>query len=158
MDNSGFTKMQAVSLVSLRVLTGWLFLYEGLTKVFNPDWTSAGFLLDSGGLFAGFFRSLAATPEILGLVDFLNVWGLTAIGLGLIAGCLTRVALMSGMVLLGFYYLSHPPLAGVRYATPSEGSYLWVNKNLVQMAAMLVLWYFPSERVYGLDRFIHRIR
>lgn len=105
---------------------------------------------------AGFFRMLASDPSTLAVVDFMNVWGLVAIGLGLITGCLTRVALISGMVLLGFYYLSHPPVVAARYAVPSEGSYLWVNKNLIQMAAMFVLYHFPTERIYGVDRFIFR--
>lgn len=103
---------------------------------------------------AGLFRTLASDPSVLAVVDFLNVWGLIAIGLGLITGCLTRVALVSGMILLGFYYLSHPPGVAVRYATPSEGSYLWVNKNLIQVAALFVLYHFPTERIYGIDRFI----
>lgn len=152
--NPNYTRTQLAGLMALRLLTGWLFLYEGMTKVINPDWTSAGFLLDSGGFMSGFFRMLASDPTTLSVVDFLNVWGLVAIGLGLITGCLTRVALISGMVLLGFYYLSHPPSVAARYAVPSEGSYLWVNKNLIQLAAMFVLYHFPTERIYGIDRII----
>jgi len=154
MVNINFTRTQLAGLLALRLLSGWLFLYEGVTKVVNPDWSSAGFLLDSGGFMAGFFRMMASDPTTLAVVDFLNVWGLVAIGLGLITGCLTRVALISGMVLLGFYYLSHPPVVSARYAVPSEGSYLWINKNLIQMAVMFVLYHFPTERIYGIDRFI----
>ncbi|MBE0676914.1 MAG: DoxX family membrane protein [Bacteroidales bacterium] len=158
MEGNSFNRMQVTGLVALRLLAGWLFLYEGMVKVLNPDWTSAGFLLDSGGFLSGFFRSLAADPATLSVVDFMNEWGLVAIGLGLITGCLTRVALVSGMVLLGFYYLSHPPVIGARYAVPSEGSYLWVNKNLIQLVAMFVLYHFPTEHILGIDRFIFRKR
>jgi thiosulfate dehydrogenase [quinone] large subunit len=156
MKGKDFNRMQVAGLLVLRLLVGWHFLYEGLVKVVNPDWTSAGFLLDSGGGLSGFFRSLAADPSTLAVVDFMNEWGLIAIGLGLIAGCLTRVALVAGMVLLGFYYLSHPPFSGINYAVPSEGSYLWVNKNLIQLAAMFVLYYFPTGHLIGVDRFIFR--
>lgn len=156
MEDIRYSRMQALGLVTLRVLTGWLFLYEGLVKIVNPDWTSAGFLLESAGPFSGFFRSLASDPDILRAVDFMNEWGLTLIGLGLIAGCLTRAALVAGMVLLGFYYLSHPPFTGLRYAAPTEGSYLWVNKNLVQLAAMFVLYHFNAGRIFGMDTIILR--
>jgi thiosulfate dehydrogenase (quinone) large subunit len=154
MSHYRFSNLQVSALLLLRMLVGWHFLYEGLVKVVNPDWTSAGFLLDSGGFLAGFFKTLASNPSVLNTIDFINMWGLVAIGLGLIAGCFTRVALISGMVLLGFYFLSHPPLVGVRYAVPSEGSYLWVNKNLIEIAALFVLYLFPTERLYGIDRLI----
>lgn len=154
MTHIKFSNFQVSALVVLRMLVGWHFLYEGLVKVVNPDWTSAGFLLDSGGFLAGFFKALASNPSLLNTIDFINMWGLVAIGLGLITGCLTRVALVSGMVLLGFYFLSHPPFIGVRYAVPSEGSYLWVNKNLIEIAALFVLYLFPTERLYGIDRLI----
>ncbi len=154
MNSSRYSNLQVTSLVVLRILIGWHFLYEGLVKVTNPDWTSAGYLLDSGGFMAGFFKTLAANPSMVNSIDFLNEWGLVAIGLGLITGCLTRVAIISGMALLGFYFLSHPPLVGVRYAVPSEGSYLWVNKNLIEIAALFVLYLFPTEREYGIDRLL----
>lgn len=154
MISSRYSNLQATSLVVLRILIGWHFLYEGLVKVTNPDWTAAGYLLDSGGFMAGFFKSLASSPAMVNSIDFLNEWGLVAIGLGLITGCLTRVAIISGMALLAFYFLSHPPLVGVRYAVPSEGSYLWVNKNLIEIAALFVLYLFPTEREYGIDRLL----
>lgn len=58
------------------------------------------------------------------------------------------------MVLLAMYYLSHPAIIGVKYALPSEGSYLWVNKNLIEIAAMAVLLVFPASRAAGIDRFV----
>ncbi len=143
---------QLTLLVTLRVLIGWHFLYEGLTKLMNPDWSSIGFLLDSKGLFESFFHSLASNPGVLNTVDFLNVYGLIAIGLGLILGAFSRFALIGGMVLLAFYYFSHPPIVGVSFAAPAEGKYLWVNKNLIELFALAVLYVFPTSRIIGLDR------
>ena len=37
-----YTNFQTTALVVLRVLIGWHFLYEGLAKLGNPYWTSAG--------------------------------------------------------------------------------------------------------------------
>lgn len=141
-------------LTVLRVLIGWHFFYEGLVKLYNPNWTSVGYLMDSQGFMADFFINLATNPAVLPVVDFLNIWGLMAIGLGLILGLFTRVALWSGIVLMAFYYLSHPPFVGLQYALPMEGNYLVVNKILVEMVAMVILLFFPTGRYVGLDRLV----
>ena len=44
------TQMTAV--VVLRVLIGWHFLYEGVSKLTTPGWSAAGYLLQSRGCFA----------------------------------------------------------------------------------------------------------
>jgi thiosulfate dehydrogenase [quinone] large subunit len=156
MDKYNYSGWQLWGLVILRVAIGWHFMYEGFTKLMNPDWSSLGYLMDSRGLFQGIFHSLAAHAGVLNVMDFLNVWGLILIGAGLITGFLTRIAAISGIVLLAFYYLSHPPVIGVTYAIPSEGNYLWVNKNLIELMTLWVLLLFPTWNVVGADRFIFR--
>lgn len=143
-------------MVVLRVLIGWHFFYEGLVKAANPNWTSVSYLMDSQGFLADFFKNMAANPAVLEVVDFLNVWGLMAIGLGLILGLFTRAALIAGIVLLGFYYLSHPPFVGLRYSLPMEGNYLVVNKILIELVALVVLLFYPTGRMIGLDRLIFK--
>ena len=143
-------------MVVLRVLIGWHFFYEGLVKLVNPNWTSVSYLMDSQGFFADFFVNMATNPSLVPVVDFLNVWGLMAIGLGLILGLLTRTALMAGIVLLGFYYISHPPFVGLKYALPMEGNYLVVNKVLIELVAMVVLVFFPTGKYIGLDRLLFK--
>ena len=141
-------------LVALRLIIGWHFLYEGVSKIISPNWSSIGFLLDSQGPLGEFFNSMAANPGLVHVMDFLNIWGLTAIGLGLITGLLTQAATLAGMVLLAFYYLSHPPLISTEYLIPSEGNYLFINKNLIELVALWVLYLFPTGTFIGLDRFI----
>ncbi len=151
-----YSKSQLFWLVVLRVLIGWHFLYEGLVKLVNPNWSSVGFLLDSEGIFKDQFHSLAANPNILNATDFLNIWGLIAIGLSLILGLFSRYAIMAGIILLSFYYLSHPPFIGLKYAMPMEGSYLIVNKILIELVALVILLLFPTAKQIGLDRFIFK--
>jgi len=141
------------ALIILRVLIGWHFLYEGMVKLINPDWSSVGFLLDSQGLFARTFISMASNPGILNFIDILNTWGLILVGLGLILGVLNKFATWSGMALLALYFLSHPPMVGFKFSAPSEGSYLWVNKNLIEMIALYVIFLFPTSHIIGIDRF-----
>jgi len=149
---------QLTALVSLRMLIGWHFLYEGVAKLTNPYWTSAGYLQESQGWLSGWFNSLANSPGILAVVDNLNQWGLLLIGLALIVGTFTRVAAVAGVVVLALYYLAAPPFPGLEYAMPAEGSYLIVNKILIELAALLVILGFPTAHRIGLDRLLVRKR
>ena len=58
------------------VVIGWHFLYEGISKVINPYWSSAGFLLESKWIFSRLFTNIDVNPAMLEVVDFLNIWGL----------------------------------------------------------------------------------
>jgi thiosulfate dehydrogenase [quinone] large subunit len=156
MVKSEYTGSQLTALVALRMVIGWHFLYEGLVKVLNPNWTSAEYLSESQGLFSGLFHWIVADPARLAAVDFLNQWGLVLIGVGLIAGVLTRCATIAGIVLLALYYLCNPPLLGYAYSMPAEGSYLIVNKVLIELSALCVLLVFPTGRVVGLDRLMFK--
>lgn len=146
------------ALVVLRMLIGWHFLYEGLVKFLNPYWTSAHFLSESQGIFSESFTWLATDPSRLAGVDFSVKWGLVLIGVGLIAGLLTRLATCAGIILLLLFYFCNPPFPGLSYSVPMEGSYLIVNRTLIEAAALAVLWYFPTGRIIGLDRLIFKGR
>lgn len=156
MRKSGYSAPQLTALVMLRVLIGWHFLYEGIAKLFNPYWSSAGYLVEAKWLFSDLFASLVANPQAVKVVDFLNIWGLIAIGLCLIAGFLSTAASIAGIVLLFLYYITNPPIVGFKSSIPAEGSYLIVNKNLIEMAALFVLVLFPTSRIIGLDRLVFR--
>ncbi|MBI3983416.1 MAG: Gfo/Idh/MocA family oxidoreductase [Gemmatimonadetes bacterium] len=155
-DSRTYPAYQLVVLVALRWLVGWHLLYEGVAKLVNPYWTSADYLARAHWIFQDWFHSLAASPGTLSVVDFLNVWGLILIGLGLLLGAFTRVATVFGIVLLGLYYVVDPPFAGAAAAGPSEGSYLIVNKTLVELAVLVALFVFPTAHRVGLDRWIGR--
>jgi thiosulfate dehydrogenase [quinone] large subunit len=144
-----------VAIVVMRVLIGWHFLYEGIAKLSNPNWSAAGYLKQARGPLADLFHWMAADPNVLEKVNLLNQWGLTLIGLGLIVGCLTRVASASGILVILLFYLCNPPFVGYFYSIPTEGSYLIVNKNLVEVAALAVVFTTGSGLVAGVDRIIH---
>lgn len=152
-----YTKAQLTWLIVLRVFIGWHFAYEGLVKFLSPKWTSLPYLLDSQGPFASFFVRLTHDVSVMNTVNILNEWCLLLIGLALITGCFSRIASVGGMVLLFMYSLSHPSFIGASYLMPFEGSYLWIDKNLVELAALGVLCTFPTSHVIGLDRYIKKI-
>ena len=142
----------------LRIAVGWHFLYEGIAKLYTPDWTSAGYLQMSRWIFKGFFQWIAAHPAALRIVDLLNIWGLVAIGLGLLFGVLVRTASIAGVLLIILYYVSNPPLLGMDYGAMAEGNYLVVDKNLVELFALCVLAFLPSGCLPGMDRFLIALR
>ena len=150
--NDNYSTIQLYGLVILRVLIGWYFLYEGLAKVFTPKWTAYGYLMDSQGVFAPFFRMIAENQSMMAAADFINIWGLTLVGVMLILGLLEKASYIGAALFLILYYLSHPPLLHVEYLLPTEGSYLWVDKNLVMLAAVAVLYFFPTAMRIGIDR------
>ena len=43
-------------LSALRILTGWLFLYEGIDKLLEPGWSARYYLLGSRWMFSSFFE------------------------------------------------------------------------------------------------------
>jgi uncharacterized membrane protein YphA (DoxX/SURF4 family) len=151
---AGLPTAQSIILVILRVAIGWHFLYEGIVKLTDPNWTSAGYLAESEWIFSGFFHWIVENPALLKIVDLLNMWGLTLIGLALILGLFSRYAALAGVVLLALYYVANPPFVGLSSGMRTEGSYLIVDKNLVEMIALFVLFLFPTGKLVGLDRLL----
>jgi thiosulfate dehydrogenase (quinone) large subunit len=151
-----YTPVQMTILVILRFMIGWHLLYEGFSKLLIPNWSSFGFLQESKWILAGLSRWILEHGNVLTVVDFLNTWGLIAIGLGLILGLFTRPAAISGAVLLFIYYLNNPPLIGLEYTVPSEGSYLVVSKTLIEAVSLVALAVFPTGTTFGLDMLIDK--
>jgi thiosulfate dehydrogenase [quinone] large subunit len=149
--NKNYTKLQFIFLVLLRFLIGWHILYEGVAKLLNPQWTSAGFLSESQWILSGFADWITSNSGVLAAVDFLNTWGLIAIGLSLLLGFFARTAAIAGAALVFVYYLNSPPLIGIEYTLPVEGNNLIVNKTLIEAVALCVLALFPTSKIFGLN-------
>ena len=145
-----------VSLALLRILIGWHFLYEGLVKLLNPTWTARPFLEGSRWIFGDLFRWMISGDTGMWVIDAFNAYGLTIIGLALILGIFTRLACWAGVTLLLMYYIAYPPFGGFSYGPPSEGSYLIVNKNLIEMFALILLAMTDSWKYFSLDGLRYR--
>jgi thiosulfate dehydrogenase [quinone] large subunit len=149
-----YNRPQLFALVTLRVLIGWYFLYEGLSKLLVSGWTSFAYLNDSAGIFKPFFLWIAENSTLMHWVDIINIYGLILVGLSFILGAYVKLSSYGAIVLLSLYYLSHPPLIETSYLLRAEGSALWVDKNLVMLGAIVVLMLFPNSKRIGLDRFL----
>ncbi|MEM9390286.1 MAG: DoxX subfamily [Bacteroidota bacterium] len=152
---TGLSSGQLNRLVFLRILIGWHFLYEGLMKLFNPGWTAEGYLAGSTGPFESVFNWLAGA-EMIFIIDFANIAALTLVGLSLVLGVKPKPFIWLGIFLLLLYYLAYPPIPGWEITAPSEGSYFIVNKNLVEIGALLVLSKFPTSKYFGLDNLLDK--
>ncbi len=96
-------------LTIFRIVVGWYFLYEGIEKLINPSWTAQGYLANSRWIFADIFHQMAENPEMMKVIDFLNIWGLILIGLSLFIGFLVRWSSITGSLLLLLYFVAYPP-------------------------------------------------
>jgi thiosulfate dehydrogenase [quinone] large subunit len=155
MERGQFSRSAMISITVLRVFVGWHFLYEGIAKLTSPSWSAAGYLKQARGPFAGLFKWLASQPNLLANADLITMWGLTLVGAFLILGLFTRLASLGGIALILLFYLCNPPFVGYFYSIPTEGSYLIVNKNVVELCALVVILLTGSGRFAGLDRILH---
>ena len=159
MNDTTYRPLQQVALVALRTVVGWHFLYEAYYKIRAPawspagtplvPWTSAGYLKGASGPLAWLFQRLinaGGTPWIDRTVKI----SLLLIGLSLILGLFTKVGSWAALVFLSMFYLLYIPLIGVPQPN-NEGTYLIVNKTLIEAAAVCVLLVFNTGAIAGLD-------
>ena len=143
--------MKKITVTILRVVIGWHFLYEGIAKLIADGWSAGGYLSDTRGFLSGFYHWIASSPSRLEVVDFMNIWGLILIGLGLFVGLCTRWASLAASLLLLLYYFAYPPF-GISLLG-GDGTLFIVDKIFIEAAA-LVFIFFSKDRGYGLDAIV----
>jgi thiosulfate dehydrogenase [quinone] large subunit len=157
MDDMKLSRSAMAAITLMRVVVGWHFLYEGLVKLTSGSWSAAGYMKVSRGPFAALFKHIAADPQLLDKANLITMYGLAIVGALLIVGLFTRLAAIGGIAFVLLFYLCNPPFVGYFYSIPSEGSYLIVNKNLVEICALSVILLTRSGRFAGLDRIVHTL-
>lgn len=145
-----------VPLLLLRIAIGWHFAYEGLNKVLAP-WSSAGYLRAATGPMKQMFASIAAQAGLLAAVDVLMSWGMLVLGVLFMLGAFTRISGSCLMAMLAMFYLSQPPWSGSKQPA-EEGTYLYVNKNLIEFLAIAAVICSGVSRTWGMDGLFRRRR
>lgn len=140
----------------LRIAIGWHFLYEGLSKIFTPDWTASGYLLNTTGFMSGFYHGIANSPSLLKVSDVMNMYGLLLIGLALFIGFAIRYASLAGALLLTLYYFAYPPF-GTNLFGASEGHLFIVDKLFIEAVALIFIA-LSNEKGYGIDNLVDYFR
>ena len=136
------TNSQKFFLFLLRVSAGWMFFYAGITKVLNPQWSAEGYLKGAKA-FTWLFQMLL-DPSVLPIVNFMNKWGLTLLGVSLILGLFVRFSSILGVLLMALYYI---PLG---FPHPNPNSYI-VDQHIIYIAVLLFFAAISAGRVFGLD-------
>lgn len=97
--------------------------------------------------------SVAKPWTSLRIADGLTIAGLTILGLCLIAGFFTRFSAIMAAIMIFSFYLAMPPLPGLPDAPGPEHSFI-INKNLIEVLALLAIAALPTGRWFGLDAVI----
>src|SRR5439155_21320231 len=95
-------------------------------------------------------ESVAATTD-LERINAVTRWGLTIIGACLLIGLFTRTSCVAGAAFLLMFYLAMPSLPWLPANPRSEGHYLFINKNIIEMIALLTLATTRSGKWLGVD-------
>ncbi len=144
--------LKQLLITTVRAAIGWHFLYEGLAKLFMENWSAQSYLANAHGFMAGFYQGLAGSENLLGIVDFLNLFGLIVLGLMLFIGLFTRISAAGGVLLLLLYYFAYPPFGDTLFGSP-DGHFFIVNRNLIE--AFVLSWFVITRNPgYGIDRLL----
>lgn len=139
---------EKISFLILRVGMGCYMFYAGITKVIDPTWSAEGYI-KSAHSFIWFYEQFL-NPAVLPVVNFLNAWGLTLLGISLVCGLLVRWSTIPGIVLMLLYYG-----AALDFPYPDAHSFI-IDQHLIYSSALLLLYVFRVGEVWGLDYFIYR--
>lgn len=142
-------KFSNVSIFLLRIAMGWLMLYAGVTKLLNPAWSAEGYL-KSAKTFAGFYQWFLQ-PNVLPIINFVNEWALTLLGLSLILGIMVRLSSLLGAILMLLYYF---PVLGFPYVKPH--SYI-VDEHIIYALVLLFFAAVRAGRIWGLENWCSRL-
>ena len=88
--------------------------------------------------------------------DMMAMWGLLILGSLLILGFFTRFAAILGAAMVLSFYLVIPPWPGVPPAPGPEHS-LYINKNMIEVIALLAIAAMPTGSWFGIDAFFARL-
>ncbi|MFB6265775.1 MAG: DoxX family membrane protein [Candidatus Nanohaloarchaea archaeon] len=129
------------AILALRLVMGWVLFYAGVTKLLQPDWSAAGYLthVASSNPLQPLWTVLA--KDWIWLVDPLNAWGLTLVGLGLLTGALLRWSAFWGAVMMLFYWASSFPLSHS----------ILIDDHVVYALLLFGLGAFGAGRILGVD-------
>lgn len=131
----------------MRIALGWFFLYSGIIKLLNTEWSAKGYLL-SAKTFSPIYAALANNQQYLEWIDFLNVWGQIIIGAMLILGLGIFLASLAGFILMIMYYF---PVLDFPYI--GANSYI-VDEHIIYALVFLVFIGFSAGQYWGIDGFI----
>lgn len=103
-------------------------------------------------------RGPVSSPwNALRVTDMMTIAGLTILGSLLMLGLLTRLSALTAAFMLFNFYMAMPPWPGIPEPPGTEHS-LIINKNLIEVIALLGIATLPTGLWFGLDGLLSGLR
>ncbi|MDR6975914.1 thiosulfate dehydrogenase [quinone] large subunit [Streptomyces sp. 3330] len=166
--DTGTHTARAYAFASLRLLTGFVFLWAFLDKTFGFGYAtpSGKGWLDGGSPTKGFLGSVAVGPMESTFhswagdpwADWLFMLGLLGIGLALVAGVALRFAAVAGTVMMALMWIAEwPPAKHLSDGSPSMSPNPFVDYHLIYAVALIVLAAAAAGDTLGAGRLWARL-
>ncbi|KOV78797.1 membrane protein [Streptomyces sp. NRRL WC-3618] len=165
---TGTHTARGYAFASLRLLTGFVFLWAFLDKTFGFGYAtpSGKGWVDGGSPTKGFLGSVAVGPMKSTFhswagdpwADWLFMLGLLGIGLALVAGVALRAAAVAGTVMMALMWLAEwPPARHLSDGSVSMSTNPFVDSHLIYAAALIVLAAVAAGDTLGAGRLWARL-
>ncbi|WRZ88879.1 hypothetical protein OHB54_07255 [Streptomyces sp. NBC_01007] len=161
--DTGTHTARAYAFASLRLLTGFVFLWAFLDKAFGFGYAtpSGKGWIDGGSPTKGFLGSVAAGPMESAFhswagdpwADWLFMLGLLGIGLALVGGVALRIAAVAGTAMMALMWIAEwPPVKHLSDGTPSMSTNPFVDYHVIYAVALIVLAAVAAGDTLGAGR------
>jgi uncharacterized membrane protein YphA (DoxX/SURF4 family) len=90
-------------------------------------------------------------PKPIEEMDKFTMWFIAIVGACILFGVLTPVSCLAAVGFLVLTYLTHPPFPWLPLPPNTEGNPLFINKNVIEALALMVIAVHPTGRWLGLD-------
>ncbi|MFE2064296.1 hypothetical protein ACFXDH_18145 [Streptomyces sp. NPDC059467] len=159
---------RAYAFASLRLLTGFVFLWAFLDKTFGLGYAtpSGKGWIDGGSPTKGFLSSVAAGPLESTFhswagdtwADWLFMLGLLGVGLALTAGVALRLAAVAGTAMMALMWMAEwPPAKHLSDGSVSMSTNPFADYHLIYAVVLIVLAVAAAGDTLGLGRLWARL-
>ncbi|WP_329241585.1 DoxX family membrane protein [Streptomyces sp. NBC_01478] len=157
------TSARAYAFASLRLLTGFVFLWAFLDKTFGFGYAtpSGKGWIDGGSPTKGFLSSVAAGPMEstfhdwagAGWANWLFMLGLLGIGVALVSGVALRLAAVAGTAMMALMWIAEwPPAKHLSDGTLSMSPNPFVDYHLIYAVVIVALAAAGAGATWGLGK------
>ncbi|MYS22035.1 thiosulfate dehydrogenase [quinone] large subunit [Streptomyces sp. DvalAA-14] len=161
-DTTG-SALAARSLATVRIATGFIFLWAFLDKAFGWHYAtgSGKGWIDGGSPTKGFLSGVSAGPlqsffhhiAGQGWTDWMFMLALLGLGVALMSGIALRVTAVAGTALMAMMWAAEwPPAQHLTGGAPSMSSNPIVDYHLVYALAMILFAFTAAGATWGLGR------
>ena len=157
------TTARAYAFASLRLVTGFVFLWAFLDKTFGFGYATASGKgwIDGGSPTKGFLSSVAAGPMEstfhdwagAGWANWLFMLGLLGVGIALVAGVALRLAAVAGTAMMALMWIAEwPPAKHLSDGTVSMSSNPFADYHLIYAVVLIALAAAGAGVTWGLGK------